>query len=50
MNEAPRRSPFAWVALGYEVVRGGLVELLAHKLRSMLTLTCRRDPTAKTAG
>jgi putative ABC transport system permease protein len=39
MSEAKRRSPFAWLALGYEVVRGGLVELLAHKLRSMLTLT-----------
>jgi putative ABC transport system permease protein len=40
MNDAaPRRSPLAWLALGYEVVRGGLVELLAHKLRSMLTLT-----------
>lgn len=35
----PRRSPFAWLALGWEVVRGGFVELWAHKLRSSLTLT-----------
>jgi putative ABC transport system permease protein len=35
----PRRSPLAWLALGWEVVRGGFVELWAHKLRSMLTLT-----------
>lgn len=34
-----RRSRFAWLALGWEVVRGGFVELLAHKLRSSLTLT-----------
>lgn len=34
-----RRSPFAWGALGLEVVRGGFVELWAHKLRSSLTLT-----------
>jgi putative ABC transport system permease protein len=35
----PRRSPFAWLALGWEVVRGSVVELWAHKLRSALTLT-----------
>jgi len=35
----PRRSPLAWLALGKEVVRGGFVELWAHKLRSALTLT-----------
>jgi putative ABC transport system permease protein len=35
----PRRSPLAWLSLGYEVIRGGLVELWAHKLRSSLTLT-----------
>jgi putative ABC transport system permease protein len=34
-----RRSPRAWLALGWEVVRGGFIELWAHKLRSMLTLT-----------
>src|SRR5256885_9650717 len=33
------RSPRAWLALGWEVVRGGFVELWAHKLRSALTLT-----------
>src|SRR4051812_11146713 len=33
------RSVRAWLALGWEVVRGGFVELWAHKLRSMLTLT-----------
>jgi putative ABC transport system permease protein len=34
-----RRSPLSWLALGFEVVRGGFVELWAHKLRSTLTLT-----------
>ena len=34
-----RRSPLAWVALCLEVIRGGFVELWAHKLRSSLTLT-----------
>src|SRR5512134_2706274 len=34
-----RRSPWAWMALGLEVVRGGFIELWAHKLRSTLTLT-----------
>lgn len=33
------RSPLAWLALGWEVVRGGFAELWAHKLRSALTLT-----------
>lgn len=28
-----------WMALGWEIVRGSLVELWAHKLRSALTLT-----------
>ena len=41
--EAPRRSRRdsipARLALGAEVVRGGLLELWAHKLRSVLTLT-----------
>ncbi len=37
---APRRvSLFARLALVWEVVRGGLIELWAHKLRSLLTLT-----------
>src|SRR6187399_1401692 len=35
----PSRSPLAWMALGWEVVRGSFVELWAHKLRSALTLT-----------
>src|SRR5437016_4723310 len=35
----PRRSALAWLALGWEVVRGSIVELWAHKLRSALTLT-----------
>jgi putative ABC transport system permease protein len=39
LRARPRRSPLAWLALGWEVVRGGFVELWAHKLRSMLTLT-----------
>jgi putative ABC transport system permease protein len=34
-----RRSAVASLALGWEVVRGGFVELWAHKLRSTLTLT-----------
>ena len=29
----------ARIALGWEIVKGGLVELWAHKLRSTLTLT-----------
>lgn len=36
---ARRRSILAWLSLGWEVVRGGFVELWAHKLRSVLTLT-----------
>lgn len=45
VDEAPaaaadrRRSPSALLGLVWEVVRGGLVELWAHKLRSLLTLT-----------
>jgi len=39
MSDAARRSPLAWLALCREVVRGGFVELWAHKLRSVLTLT-----------
>src|SRR5262245_38794585 len=35
----PSRSPLAWLALGWEIVRGSFVELWAHKLRSALTLT-----------
>ncbi|HTY17563.1 MAG TPA: ABC transporter permease [Myxococcota bacterium] len=37
---APRRLSFGGrVSLGWEIVKGGLVELWAHKLRSTLTLT-----------
>src|SRR5262245_60244541 len=38
---APRRelSLGAKLALGWEIIKGGLVELWAHKLRSVLTLT-----------
>ena len=39
LSPSRSRSPLAWLALGWEVVRGGFVELWAHKLRSMLTLT-----------
>ena len=35
----PRRGLFMWLGLAWEVVRGGFVELWAHKLRSALTLT-----------
>src|SRR3954469_12948073 len=34
-----RRSLGTRLALGWEIVKGGLVELWAHKLRSTLTLT-----------
>ena len=36
---APRRGLGLWLNLAWEVVRGGFVELWAHKLRSALTLT-----------
>ncbi|MEO8275705.1 MAG: ABC transporter permease [Thermoanaerobaculia bacterium] len=41
MSDSPRRRRSAGVriALVWEVVTGGLIELWAHKLRSMLTLT-----------
>ena len=40
MDRPPRRlSLGARLALGWEIVKGGLVELWAHKLRSTLTLT-----------
>ncbi len=38
-TEAPRRGVVLWLNLAWEVVRGGFVELWAHKLRSALTLT-----------
>ena len=39
-ERAPRRlSLSAKLSLGWEIVKGGLVELWAHKLRSTLTLT-----------
>lgn len=36
---ARRFGPRAYLALGWEVVKGGFIELFAHKLRSTLTLT-----------
>jgi putative ABC transport system permease protein len=38
-TEAPHRGVVLWLNLAWEVVRGGFVELWAHKLRSALTLT-----------
>lgn len=38
-EKKPSRSLGARLALAIEVVRGGLIELWAHKLRSLLTLT-----------
>ena len=35
----PRRGLALWLNLAWEVIRGGFVELWAHKLRSALTLT-----------
>lgn len=35
-SPAPRRLP---LSMGWEIIRGGLVELWSHKLRSLLTLT-----------
>lgn len=39
MSEPRRLSLSAKLSLGWEIVKGGLVELWAHKLRSTLTLT-----------
>ena len=39
MSETPGLSFIAWLALIWEVIKGGFLELWSHKLRSFLTLT-----------